>query len=217
MRLIWLDRLPCTALLILLHAHFFVVATSSLFNLPSSVLIASADVTSSLLNSAVLAYSLGRRYDVTVGVDVMLTTANSSFLYQFWSTVAPQVNFTVQTGNDLDAKASFLAGAADVAFFTGPLTADDLLSHADVAQYPMLANAVVACYNLPGITPGFTLTISAGNLVAIYGGIITSWNDPLLAVDNPNVTLPAQPIVVISTITPSGSVSAPTRCLTLPH
>jgi phosphate transport system substrate-binding protein len=67
---------------------------------------------------------------------------------------------------------------------------------------PTVLGAVVATYNLPGIS---TLRFTPDLLADIFLGKITKWNDPRLSAANPGVSLPDTPIIVVHRSDGSGT------------
>jgi phosphate transport system substrate-binding protein len=72
-----------------------------------------------------------------------------------------------------------------------------------VQHIPTAVGGIAIVYNLPNY--GARLRFSANTLADIYRGAITSWADPLIASDNPNVELPDKPITVLHRTDYSGS------------
>jgi len=70
---------------------------------------------------------------------------------------------------------------------------------------PTVMGAVVVTYNVPGVKTGLKLT--ADDVSGIYLGKITKWNDPKIAANNPGVTLPAKPIIVVHRSDGSGTTA----------
>lgn len=68
----------------------------------------------------------------------------------------------------------------------------------------MVLGAVVATYNLPGVT---NLRFSPATLVAIYQGGITRWNHAAIAAEDPGVKLPDTDITVVYRSDGSGTTS----------
>ncbi|MDD3586068.1 MAG: substrate-binding domain-containing protein [Thermoguttaceae bacterium] len=66
----------------------------------------------------------------------------------------------------------------------------------NVFQFPALLVGLAVTVNVQGIEDGL-LRLSRQNLVDIFLGNITKWNDPLIAANNPKLKLPNTPIVVI--------------------
>jgi ABC-type phosphate transport system substrate-binding protein len=61
---------------------------------------------------------------------------------------------------------------------------------------PVTAGGLAFMYNLPGLSS--TLQLSSYSACAIMTGQVTAWNDPVIAHDNPGVTLPDTPIKVVT-------------------
>ncbi len=68
---------------------------------------------------------------------------------------------------------------------------------------PTVAGAITITYNVPGLGTGLRLT--SQNIVALYMGQITKWNDPKLAADNPGVKLPDMPVTIVHRSDGSGT------------
>jgi len=64
-----------------------------------------------------------------------------------------------------------------------------------IVLIPTVAGAIAMTYNIPGVGTGIRLT--SQNIVALYLGQITKWNDSKLAADNPGVKLPDVPITIV--------------------
>lgn len=73
----------------------------------------------------------------------------------------------------------------------------------NVLHIPTVLGAVVATYNLPGVSQPVRFTPEV--LADIFLGKITKWNDARLAGDNPGVTLPNQDIIVVHRSDGSGT------------
>jgi phosphate transport system substrate-binding protein len=82
-------------------------------------------------------------------------------------------------------------GASDM-----PVT-DDKLAEAKIKfmHIPTVLGAIVPIYNVPGVTSD--LNFSGDVIADIYLGMITKWNDPRIAKDNPGVNLPNKPILAV--------------------
>lgn len=79
-----------------------------------------------------------------------------------------------------------------------------------VLMLPMTAGSIVLAYNVPELAE---LKLSQQNLVDIFSGKITNWNDPALATDNPGITLPDLPIQVVYRSDGSGTTGVFTKNL----
>src|SRR5262245_24238104 len=104
------------------------------------------------------------------------------------------------------------AGRVDFAASDIPLS-DAEMQRLKVKPYhfPTLIGAIVAVYNLPGLSAELKFTGAA--LAGVFGGKIRSWNDTALAKANAGTALPANRIVVIHRSDASGSTYALTDYL----
>lgn len=97
-------------------------------------------------------------------------------------------------------------GASDVA-----MTDEEIAKVPNgVLLLPMTAGSIVLAYNLPDVGE---FKLSQQNLINIFLGKITNWNDPALATDNPGVTFPDLPIQVIYRSDGSGTTGVFTKNL----
>lgn len=95
-------------------------------------------------------------------------------------------------------------GTVDFGASDGPMSDDALAaSKIKIVHIPTVLGAVVPIYNLPGVSQ--ELKFSQDALAGIYLGKITTWNDPVIAKENPGVNLPAQPIIVVYRSESSGT------------
>ena len=69
-------------------------------------------------------------------------------------------------------------------------------------QLPLVFGPIAVAYNVEGVND---LALSAATLSKIFGGEITTWNDPAIAAENPGVNLPSTPISVIYRADQSGT------------
>jgi len=117
------------------------------------------------------------------------------------------------------AKSGSSAGKADLAGnivqFAGT---DSLIKDADkatftggeVLYFPIAAAPITISYNLAGVED---LKLSADVIAGIFQSEITSWDDEAIAADNPDATLPAEPIAVVHRSDGSGTTSNFTKYL----
>ena len=94
---------------------------------------------------------------------------------------------------------------------------EQLLEHtgSDALALPITVGDVVAIYHLPNITT--SLIFDHSLLASIFLGDITRWNDPAIAVLNPEVALPDLPIHVVHRADGSGSTNIWTEYLSTGH
>ena len=99
-------------------------------------------------------------------------------------------------------------GASDA-----PLTDAQLAkTPAPLQHIPTVLGAVVVTYNLPGVPKG--LKLRSEDVADIFLGKISKWNDKRIADDNPGISLPDKPIVVVRRSDGSGTTSIFTDYLT---
>lgn len=91
-------------------------------------------------------------------------------------------------------------GATDAA-----LTDAQLADYPPVIQIPETAGPVCVTYNLPGLSQ--PLQISPDVLAGMFMGSVKSWNDSMIAKDNPGVKLPKTPIVIVHRAEGSGTTA----------
>jgi phosphate transport system substrate-binding protein len=88
---------------------------------------------------------------------------------------------------------------------------DAPLTAADALYFPTVGAPITVSYNLSGVSK---LQLSGETLGSIFGSAITNWNDPKIAADNPGVSLPNKPIIVVHRNDGSGTTNNFTRYLT---
>jgi len=171
----------------------------------------------SLLALAALALSACNSSSNTSN-NVQLTGAGSTFVYplmtrwiQDFSQSHPgvQINYqSIGSGGGIQQVKSHTVdfGASDAA-----LTDDQLKDFFPVIQIPETAGPVCVTYNLPELKQPLQLSPEA--LVGIFLGTVKSWHDPHIVKDNPGVTLPNEPIVVVHRADGSGTTNAFTTYL----
>ncbi len=96
------------------------------------------------------------------------------------------------------------AGTVDFGASDQPMTDDQLKkSQGRVLHFPTVLGAVVATYNISGVTGELNFTPEA--LSGIFLGTVKKWNDPAIAKANPKVKLPGSDIVVVHRSDGSGT------------
>ncbi|GAB1600798.1 receptor-type guanylate cyclase gcy-5-like [Argonauta hians] len=84
----------------------------------------------------------------------------------------------------------------------------------NLKMFPTMAGAVSISYNLPEVSKlGFQLNLSREQLVGIYNGTFTNWNDSTFAQTNPNAQMPNATIKVIVRYGKSGTTDMFTTAL----
>jgi phosphate transport system substrate-binding protein len=142
-----------------------------------------------------------------------LTGAGSTFvnpLMSKWSkeynTLHPNVKINYQSIGSGGGRQQFLAKTVAFGASDAPLT-DEQLAEAggagNIVEIPVTQGAVVIAYNLQGVSK--QLRFSPETIAGMYLGTIKLWNDPKIAVDNPGVSLPLKPVLVVHRSEGSGT------------
>lgn len=151
--------------------------------------------------------------DSPLGARVSLIGAGASFpalLYQSWAIslyrAMPELRVNYQSLGSGAGVEQFIDhtidfGASDVAM------TDDELAQVDrgALLLPMTAGSIVLAYNLPELAA--PLQLSRQTYSEIFLGQITTWNDPKILADNPDVIFPDLPITVVHRSDGSGTTA----------
>jgi phosphate transport system substrate-binding protein len=117
-----------------------------------------------------------------------------------FNTEQPGVTFSYDPVGSGGGREQFLAGGTDFAGSDAALSDDELTKakercgDAGPFELPNYISAIAVVYNLDGVDD---LNLSPATLAGIFGGTITTWNDPAIAADNPDATLPATAITPV--------------------
>jgi phosphate transport system substrate-binding protein len=109
----------------------------------------------------------------------------------------PGVTFSYDPVGSGGGREQFLAGGTDFAGSDSAMTDEEIASAASrcgssgVFELPNYISAIAVVYNLDGVDD---LDLSPATLAGIFAGTITTWNDPAIAADNPDATLPSTAI-----------------------
>ncbi|MCL1468803.1 phosphate ABC transporter substrate-binding protein PstS [Argonema galeatum] len=149
--------------------------------------------------------------------NVQLTGAGASFpapLYQRWfvdfNKIYPKAQISYQSIGSGAGVEQFTAGTVDFGASDVAMKDEEIAKvQKGVLLLPMTAGSIVLAYNLPNVETG--LKLSREVYADILLGKIKSWNDPKIVAANPGVTLPNQPIVVVSRSDGSGTTGVFTK------
>jgi phosphate transport system substrate-binding protein len=142
-----------------------------------------------------------------------LTGAGSTFvnpLMSKWSkeyhTLHPNVEINYQSIGSGGGRQQFLAKTVAFGASDAPLTDEQMAQaggESNVVHIPVTQGAVVIAYNLSGVSS--QLKFSPETIAGIFLGTIRLWNDPKIAADNPGVSLPVKPVLVVHRSEGSGT------------
>ncbi len=147
-----------------------------------------------------------------VGAEIVtLTGAGATFPYPLYSRwfaeynrQHPNVRINYQSIGSGGGIEQVRKGTVDFGASDAPLSDEQFGQMGrPVVLIPTVAGSIAITYNLPGVGTGLRLTPE--NLVEIYMGRITKWNDMALRENNPRVNLPNMPITVVHRADGSGT------------
>ncbi|WP_203433996.1 phosphate ABC transporter substrate-binding protein PstS [Jiangella asiatica] len=91
---------------------------------------------------------------------------------------------------------------SDAALDEEELAAAETACGAPAVDLPLFIDPIAIAYNLPGVD---NLQLGPETLANIFNGTITTWNDPAIAADNPEATLPDTAITPVHRSDESGT------------
>jgi phosphate transport system substrate-binding protein len=138
--------------------------------------------------------------DLVTG-DINLTGSGATFpdpIYQVWidefRSVRPDVSINYQSVGSGQGKRDFMNNVTDFGSSDAYLTEEEMAVVPDALHIPTVIGAVAVTYNLDGVEG---LQLTGETLAAIYLGDITSWDDPRIQEENPDIDLPDKDIGAI--------------------
>ncbi len=142
---------------------------------------------------------------------VQLNGAGATFpniIYQKWMLTFNQANPTIQLNYQSIGSGGgirqFSDGTVDFGGTDAPMSDSAIAAiQGNVLHIPTALGAIVATYNLPGVTQQLKFTPDL--LADIFLGKVTKWNDARITSINAGVTLPTTDIVVVHRADGSGT------------
>jgi phosphate transport system substrate-binding protein len=105
----------------------------------------------------------------------------------------PDVNFSYDPRGSGAGREQFIAGTTAFAGSDAALDDEELAGAqercggGEIFELPNYISPIAVVFNLEGVDE---LNLSADTIAGIFSGAITTWNDPAIAADNPDATLP---------------------------
>jgi phosphate transport system substrate-binding protein len=139
----------------------------------------------------------------SASAEILINGAGATSPYPLYATwfseylkIDKDVKFNYQTIDSIGAVKEIIARTVDFGA-TDIFLSDEELKAAPgtVIHIPTIMMAEVVTYNLPGIGSGIKFPTEL--LADIYLGKITKWNDPKIAVCNPDIKLPDKAIIAV--------------------
>ncbi|SFP01154.1 phosphate transport system substrate-binding protein [Geodermatophilus dictyosporus] len=112
----------------------------------------------------------------------------------------PDVDFSYDPVGSGGGREQFIAGATDFAGSDAALDDEELTaaqercSGGEVFELPNYVSPIAVIFNLEGVDE---LDLQPATIAGIFTGAIANWNDPAIAADNPDATLPDQAITPV--------------------
>ena len=125
-----------------------------------------------------------------------------------YTEVQPDVTVNYDPVGSGGGREQFLAGGVDFAGTDAALDEEELAlaeercGTSGIFEIPGYISPIAVIYNLEGVEG---LNLSPETLAGIFNQQITTWNDPAIAADNPDATLPADAITPVNRSDESGT------------
>ncbi|MFC0673941.1 phosphate ABC transporter substrate-binding protein PstS [Brachybacterium hainanense] len=136
---------------------------------------------------------------------------------QNFAALNPDAQVTYDPVGSGAGREQFLGGGVKFAGSDAALTEEEVAQSAQTCQggsafdVPVYISPIAVVYNLEGVED---LQLSPATIAGIFAGTITTWNDPAIAADNPDATLPATAIIPVHRSDDSGTTENFTQYLT---
>jgi phosphate transport system substrate-binding protein len=163
-----------------------------------------------LVPLAGLALAAGCSTGAGQGGGVVITGAGATLpypLYTKWiaeyEKVTPGVAINYQSIGSGGGIRQMVERTVDFGASDAPMTDEQLAKARGVLHIPTCVGAVVLAYNVAGVGTGLRLDPRA--VAGIFLGEIRQWDDPAIQADNPDIRLPAAPIITIHRSDGSGT------------
>ncbi|MGY1740865.1 MULTISPECIES: phosphate ABC transporter substrate-binding protein PstS [unclassified Blastococcus] len=120
----------------------------------------------------------------------------------------PDVQFSYDPAGSGAGREQFLAGTTAFAGSDAALDEEELAAAqercagGEVFELPNYISPIAVIFNLEGVDE---LNLTAETIAGIFSGTITTWNDPAIAADNPDATLPDTAITPVHRADDSGT------------
>ena len=114
---------------------------------------------------------------------------------QSFRSVQPNMTVNYGSGGSGKGRTDLASGVVNFAGSDSPIPAAEMptFNGKTVLYFPVFLGPITVSYNLSGVS---SLKLDATVLAEIFGGKITSWNNPAITALNPDVTLPSTPITI---------------------
>lgn len=176
------------------------------------ILVATIAMVPSVSQAAPTAPSVGTEYYPVAGAG---STWSANALQQWIRNVFDNYRWKVtfddsgsSAGRQLFAQGTVDFGVSEIPYALSGSDAPDPRPSRPFAYVPIVAGGTAFMYNLViGGQRVTNLRLSGENVAKIFTGVITKWNDPAIAADNPKLSLPAVQVVPVVRSDGSGTTA----------
>ena len=127
-----------------------------------------------------------------------------------FQTANPDVTIDYDPSGSGAGRETFLEGASDFAGSDRAFNDEEIgaggfakcAPDTDIVELPVYISPIAVIFNVEGVD---TLDLDAATVAGIFAGTITQWNDPAIAEQNPDATLPDQAITPVHRSDDSGT------------
>lgn len=122
----------------------------------------------------------------------------------------PGVSVTYDAVGSGGGREQFIGGAVQFAGSDSAMKPDEVTAAtercfgSEPLELPLYISPIAVIYNLPDVTAEH-IQMSAATIAKIFNLEITTWNDPAIAAENPDVELPDTPIIPVHRSDESGT------------
>ncbi len=122
----------------------------------------------------------------------------------------PDVAVSYDPAGSGAGREQFLSGAVQFAGSDAALKEEELEQAeercvgGEAVELPLYISPIAVVYNLPDVDAE-NINMSAATIAKVFNGDITTWNDPAIAAENPDVELPAIGIIPVNRSDESGT------------
>ena len=127
-----------------------------------------------------------------------------------FQTANPDVTIDYDPSGSGAGRETFLEGASDFAGSDRAFNDEEIAAggfakcapDTDIVELPVYISPIAVIFNVEGVD---SLDLDAATVAGIFAGTITKWNDPAIASQNPDATLPDQAITPVHRSDDSGT------------
>src|ERR1700733_14091478 len=153
----------------------------------------SSSTTSSGTGSASASSSSAKLSGTLNGSGSTFQTVYQQTAIQSFRSIQPNMTVNYGSGGSGKGRTDLASGVTNYAGSASPTPSSETANFKGktVLYFPVFLGPITVSYNLSGVS---NLKLDATTLADIFGGKITSWNNPAIAALNPGVSLPSTPI-----------------------